>query len=602
MLTLRDFLAAKSVIAKDLMDKPSTLSSLNDFEQRPGMVNWLKALVESSQLAVDKARLVQIEVDKFEYLRSETLYVKAALDLGVAPEAVEAAAAASREVGYQRRVSVFLLSEPAISEALHLRIIARARNEFLQDAARRLDSFRQTLSKQGPAPAAGLSSQAERLNDPNQAHDLTSTFAIPSKFSGELVPESLGATLRISPEQVRLSSEKQPRLQPASPGNFSFSADQLRSADFTPPQTTPPGNTPGNLAPNLVDVNATMKQSPSDRVSPAGADSPAKPCPSNRLIDDPILAAAIASRYDIEKILGQGQMGTVFLAHSKELNQKVALKLAQPKGRNAAEVIDRFKREILVTALVSHPNIVEVYDQSELPDGSFYMAMELLEGQGLKDFLREKGSLALEQALDIVEQLTRALKVCHDAKVVHRDVKPENLTITEKNGVIRIKLVDFGLARFLTQEEIIQSRVFTSIATQVSGSPHYMAPESITDADKIDYRCDLYALGVTFFELITGKRPFDGKSHKEILAQQLNSSAPLLEDVIPEKSYPKSLEATIRKLMEKDRDLRYQCCDDVLKALMAIRADMLESSKPRKRKSILRKFADLFKSKSEKQE
>jgi hypothetical protein len=620
MLTLRDFLAAKSAIAKNFVSKVAALPALSELDQRPAPASWLKALMDQGILSEENARLIHSEVEKFEYLRAEAFYVQAALELGIDPSQIENARTQSRETGYQKRSGNFLLESQVITNEAHQEIIAGAKAKYIGDGEQRLESFRKTLITSSNSaiqvPSATAMVMRQQVVDPDDVEtgslpankpmmidrggtDLTSTLSISSNLSGELLPQALGNTIIMPDEPVHpgLSAPGAPTTPPP-PGSFSFSADQLRSGGICLPTALP-----APMVEPEHDADATRNQMPPNMVAKLRAEAAASAIglskEMTKLIGDDMLAAAISSRYDVERLLGQGQMGKVFLATSKELGHKVALKLTQPKGRNADEVIARFKREILVTALIFHPNVVEVYDKDELPDGSFYMAMEVLDGIELKDYLKERGKLEIGKALDITQQLTEALKACHEAEVVHRDVKPENITILEKDdGSVEIKLVDFGLARLLTQEDVVQAHVFTSLATQVSGSPHYMAPESITNAETIDFRCDLYALGVTLFELVTGKRPFNGRNNTEILDHQLNSSVPLLEDMLGPDNFPRSLETLIRKLMEKDRELRFQDCDSVLLAIAEVRKELTKPKKKRqdpKRKSILRSFIDLFK-------
>ena len=167
-------------------------------------------------------------------------------------------------------------------------------------------------------------------------------------------------------------------------------------------------------------------------------------------------------------------------------------------------------------------------------------------------------------------------------------------------GAPHLEIRDDGVVRLAEREEQIASQVFTSLATQVSGSPKYMAPESITDASEVDFRCDLYSVGVSLFELLTGRVPFEGKP-KEILEHQLYSSAPRLEDVLPEVQIPDNLERLVRKMMEKDRDLRYQSCEEVRTAIRELREE-LKSAKPpteksgRKTRGLFRTITNLFRS------
>jgi len=206
-------------------------------------------------------------------------------------------------------------------------------------------------------------------------------------------------------------------------------------------------------------------------------------------------------RYRIVKELGKGNMGVVYQAHDPQIDRMVALKVLRADRVASEDFVARFLKEAQAIGRLSHPRIVTVYDVGE-DHGSIYIAMEYLKGEPLNEIL-QKGGLSLEQAVDIVIQVAQALDYAHKEGIVHRDIKPSNIILTPDH---KVKLTDFGIARIEDSTAGYQTQ-----AGEILGTPIYMSPEQVT-GKKADGRSDIYSLGVLFYEMIVGRRPFTGSN------------------------------------------------------------------------------------------
>jgi hypothetical protein len=275
---------------------------------------------------------------------------------------------------------------------------------------------------------------------------------------------------------------------------------------------------------------------------------------------DPFRGRMIGGRYQLERRLGQGNMGVVYLGKEREAGRLVAVKLVLPQ-RAKADVLERFRREVVATSKFSHPHVVELYDAGELPDGTNYMVLEYVEGEELRALLKREKRLATARGLRLVEQMLEGLGGAHAAQVIHKDLKPENLMITTRDGVEHLKIMDFGLARVLDSEDS-EDRMFVTMEGQFSGSPAYIAPESITN-EAIDARTDLYSVGIILFELLTGSLPIAGKNMRAMLTGHLYRSPRKLSELRPELDCPE-LEDLIGRLLEKKARNRFSDCGEAL--------------------------------------
>lgn len=261
--------------------------------------------------------------------------------------------------------------------------------------------------------------------------------------------------------------------------------------------------------------------------------------------------------YEVVKELGSGAMGTVYLGRDTVGRRNVAVKTLKPAGVDAQELADmkeRFFREAESAKQLVHPAIVKVYDAGE-EGGTAYFAMELLDGVTLKDFCAKRGTVSVKRAAEITAFVADALAYAHGKNVVHRDIKPENIMILSNGD---IKITDFGVAKLMDASQT-QSGV-------VLGTPNYMSPEQLI-GQKVDGRSDIFSLGVVFYELLTGVRPFQAKNISDLLRlHEMHQPAPpstLRSDV------PAAVDAIALRALERDLPQRYQQGEQMAKDLRA---------------------------------
>jgi eukaryotic-like serine/threonine-protein kinase len=260
-------------------------------------------------------------------------------------------------------------------------------------------------------------------------------------------------------------------------------------------------------------------------------------------------------RYEIAKELGRGAMGTVYLGKDPRINREVAIKTLRYEDfdeEQVAELKKRFFREAEAAGKLSHPNIVTIYDVGEDYEIA-YMAMELLEGTDLTKYCQKENLFPIREVGRVITSVASALDYAHENGVVHRDIKPANIMVL-KNG--EIKVADFGIARVMAS-----SKTQTGV---IMGTPSYMSPEQIS-GQKVDGRSDLFSLGVVFFELLTGEKPFAGESITTLMYNIANSPPPLLREVSP--ATPDFCDSIISKLLAKDKEMRYQRGRDLVNDL-----------------------------------
>ena len=251
----------------------------------------------------------------------------------------------------------------------------------------------------------------------------------------------------------------------------------------------------------------------------------------------------INDRYEIIKTIGEGGMANVYLANDTILDRKVAIKVLRGDLSNDEKFIRRFKREALSVSNLSHPNIVEVYDVGE-EEGNYYIVMEYIEGKTLKQLLQKRGALTLNEVIDIMLQLTDGLAHAHDAYIIHRDIKPQNIMI-EDNGLI--KITDFGIAMALNATQLTQTN-------SVMGSVHYLPPEQ-ANGKSATVKSDIYSLGILMYELITGSVPFKGDNAVEIALKHMKEKIPSIRKQNP--TIPQSVENIVIKATAKNPRNRY---------------------------------------------
>lgn len=276
-----------------------------------------------------------------------------------------------------------------------------------------------------------------------------------------------------------------------------------------------------------------------------------------------VKGSKINDRYQIIKTLGEGGMANVYLAHDTILDRNVAVKVLRGDLANDEKFVRRFQREALSASSLSHPNIVEMYDVGE-DDGQYYIVMEYVNGKTLKQVLKQRGQLSITEVIDIMLQLTDGMAHAHDAYIVHRDIKPQNIMLLS-NGVI--KITDFGVATALNSTQLTQTN-------SVMGTVHYLPPEQAQGKGST-IRSDIYSMGIMMYELLTGLVPYKGENAVEIALKHLKEPLPSVRK--SNSSIPQSIENVVIKATAKNPKNRYadarQMHEDLKTALDDSRKD-----------------------------
>ena len=252
------------------------------------------------------------------------------------------------------------------------------------------------------------------------------------------------------------------------------------------------------------------------------------------------LTRALASQYDVLRLLGRGGMGAVYLAREKALDRLVAIKVLRPEATDP-ESIERFRREARTAARLSHPNIVPLHTFGEA-EGTMYFVMGFVPGEPLSVRLRRRGRMEPAQTRELLIQLAGALHYAHSHGVVHRDLKPDNILIEDESD--RPMLTDFGVAKLAAQGQTL-----TELGTTL-GTPQYMSPEQAAGERQLDGRSDLYSLGVVAYEMLTGRPPFEGESAREVMSQHIVKDPVPIQTVSP--SVPLALAEVVAQLLAKE--------------------------------------------------
>lgn len=326
--------------------------------------------------------------------------------------------------------------------------------------------------------------------------------------------------------------------------------------------TLPGVNHPHGSAPQAGVGEQTPPPSSSDLTieMPAGASHTA---PGHPPISDSALrmiqlfpaGTVLSGRYQILRVLGEGGMGAVYQARDQALDRTIALKVIRPELAGNPAILQRFKQELILARHVTHKNVVRIFDLGE-SDGIKFITMEFVDGEDLRTLLRRQGKFSPKEAVHIVEQVCRALDAAHAEGVIHRDLKPQNI-MRDKQG--RIVVMDFGLARSLQGEGMTQTGALV-------GTMEYMSPEQATGGE-LDQRSDLFALGLIFYELLTGKVPYKADTALASLMKRTQERAVPPSQI--DSSVPKVLSGIVSRCLERDPKARYHSALEILQQLEA---------------------------------
>ena len=262
----------------------------------------------------------------------------------------------------------------------------------------------------------------------------------------------------------------------------------------------------------------------------------------------------LQSRYEILQLIGSGGMSEVYRAHCHKLNRAVAIKVLKKEYCSDEEFVRKFKMEAQAAASLNHPNIVNVFDVVD-EEELHYIVMELVEGQTLKEYIKQLGHLGSRETIEIAIQVAQGIGAAHQRRIIHRDIKPQNMVLSHEG---KVKVADFGIARAVTSQ---------TISAQAIGSVHYISPEQAR-GEFTDERSDIYSLGITIYEMITGRLPFDGDTAVTVALAHLEE--PITPPSVYNPDIPAGLEKIILKCAEKDPDERYQSVELLIQDLRAV--------------------------------
>ena len=282
-------------------------------------------------------------------------------------------------------------------------------------------------------------------------------------------------------------------------------------------------------------------------------------------------AASRIGNYVIEGEIGKGGMGKVYRAQHSMIRRPTALKVMESQADRTLEALTRFEREVQLSATLSHPNTITIYDFGRSEDATFYYVMEYLEGMDLQRLVEKFGPLPPERTAFILRQVCGSLAEAHSRGIIHRDLKPSNIFLTELGGLYDfVKVLDFGLAKQMhpTPDDVLVTQV-----GQVFGTPLFMAPETAAE-DHVDHRSDQYSIGCVAYWMLTGRPPFTGATPYDVIAKHLRTD-PLPPSEVSEMTIDKSLDNIVLKCLAKSAGDRFQGMDELMRAL-----DSLEFERP----------------------
>jgi eukaryotic-like serine/threonine-protein kinase len=296
-------------------------------------------------------------------------------------------------------------------------------------------------------------------------------------------------------------------------------------------------------------------------------------CPADaevlQSVDDSLLGQTLAEKYLVEELIKRGGMGAVYRGKHVMMDKTVAIKVLHPGLAGDDIIVARFSREARAASRISHPHAVSVTDFGEAENGIVFLVMEYLDGRTLKDIIRSEGPMPLTRVVEIVRQVSGALDAAHAQGVIHRDLKSDNIMLSQTNGGDWAKVLDFGIAKIIQLEGARDNDI--TAANLVIGTPQYMSPEQCSQSGPIDARSDVYSLGVIVYEMLAGRVPFTGESPTMIMMKQVQDQPPSILDARPD--LPASLDKLIKRALAKQPVDRFQTAGKLYEALTLAAAE-----------------------------
>lgn len=294
------------------------------------------------------------------------------------------------------------------------------------------------------------------------------------------------------------------------------------------------------------------------------------------------IGQVLSGRYRIDAVLSEGGLGVVYRGEHVHMRKQLAIKVLHPSTKEHPHLVARFEREAIAGAHIHHPNVAAATDFGQLEDGTFFLVMELVPGEPLSEILRA-GRLPQRRAARIARQIAAGLAAAHAVGIAHRDLKPANVMVVEQPDDL-VKIIDFGFARIdFNRLSLPDSGTpgkpnppSLTTGTMIFGTPAYMAPETVGGMGAVDYRSDLYSLGVMTFEMITGERPFEEREVVRLLRRKNDEKAPSMASFLGEGAVSPALEAIVARLLERVPDDRFPSAHEAEQALAAILDDLPE--------------------------
>ena len=312
----------------------------------------------------------------------------------------------------------------------------------------------------------------------------------------------------------------------------------------------------GEVGKDVDGEAATVADTPSNTGDPSAT--------SNDSPGDSLIGKRLAERYRVEKKIGHGGMGMVYRARHEALDKPVAIKVIRSDlAANELNVV-RFEREAKAAASLDHEHVVDVIDYGHTDDGKAYMVMELLEGSPLDVENRRRGPLPAGRSTAIAYQIAKGLKEAHQAGVIHRDLKSPNVFLIDRDGRDLVKLLDFGISKI---SEVDSTDVQLTSTGMVMGTPNYLSPEQAKGAKDLDHRVDIYALGVIFYEMLTGELPFAGANVLELAYKHISEKPVPPSRKRPDLDIPRELDEIVLRCLAKNPDDRFQDAPAFIEAL-----------------------------------